>query len=249
MPSLKYAIGRAANRAMHAALRHPWFPLAREVPNGLSTWYDIQRLAGRRDLCVIFDVGANVGQTAYQLVRYFPRAQIHCFEPVALTFQQLSKQYGTQVTCHRMALGDKYAQMEISTFSNPELNTFADGRADAVPLGREVVTVDTVDRFCEAHGIQRIDVLKMDVQGWEMNVLRGALKMLQGRCVKFILAEVGFRARDRDMQDFGELNSYLDALGFELCGFYDVFRWGPGRALVGFANALYSLPDSDHAAQ
>lgn len=232
-------------QAMHAALRHPWFPLARGVPHGLSAWYDIQRLADRREFGVIFDVGANVGQTAYQLVRYFPRAQIHCFEPVGETFQKLSRQYGTQVTCHRIALGETHAEMEISTFSDPELNSFSEVRADAVPLGREVVPVDTVDRFCETHCIQRIDVLKMDVQGWEMNVLRGATDMLQKRRVQFILAEVGFRVRDRDMQDFAELNSFLDTLGFELCGFYDTFSWGPSKGYIGFASALYSLPVPD----
>ncbi len=242
MPSLKYVFGSAASRLMHAALRNRWLPLAREVPHGLSVWYDIQRLAGQRDVGVIFDVGANVGQTAYQLVRYFPKSEIHCFEPVRGTFEELQARYGSVVKCHRLAFGSERSDKEISTSSNSELNSFSEVRDEAVSLGTELVSVDTIDQFCKDNSIEAIDVLKMDVQGWEKHVLIGASDMLKSRSVSFVLAEVGFRSRDRDMQDFAELNSFLESLGFELCGFYDGFRWGPGRSYLGFANALYQRP-------
>lgn len=241
MASWKHAVGSQANRALHAILRNRRLPLVREVPRGLSVWYDIQRLAGRREFGVILDVGANVGQTAHGLVRYFPDAEIHCFEPVSETFTALRQRYGTLANCHCLAFGAKRGEMEISTFSDPELNSFSPVRSDAVPVGSERVLVDTIDQWCEDQHIKGIDILKMDVQGWEMNVLRGAANTLDRRSVRFVLAEVGFRSRDRDMQDFGELNAFLDRLGFEFCGFYDNFRWGPGKGYLGFANALYCL--------
>ena len=227
---------------MHTVLQSRSFPLIREVPRGLSVWYDVQRLACSRDFGVIFDVGANVGQTAYGLVRYFPKSEIYCFEPVRDTFNILCSRYGTMVNCYRLAFGAERSDMEISTFSESELNSFCEVRASAISVGRERVVVDTVDGFCETHRIETIDILKMDVQGWEMNVITGAANMLDRRSVRFVLAEVGFRARDRDMQDFGELNGFLDKLGFELCGFYDHFRWGPGKGYLGFTNALFWLP-------
>lgn len=243
MPNIKYAIGSAASRLMHAALRNRWLPLVREVPRGLSVWYDVQRLAGQRDVGVIFDVGANIGQTAYQLVRYFPKSEIHCFEPVRKTFGELQDRYGSAVICHRLAFGSERSDLEISTFSDSELNSFSEVRGDAVPLGKELVQVDTIDRFCSESSIDVIDILKMDVQGWEKSVLMGSSKLLQARSVRFVLAEVGFRNRDKDMQNFGALNHFLDDCGFEFCGFYDNFRWGPEKGYVGFANALYHLPE------
>jgi hypothetical protein len=81
----------------------------------------------------------------------------------------------------------------------------------------------------------------MDVQGWESAVLAGARHMLARRAVRFIFTEVGFHSRDSDMQDFSEANRLLTEIGYEFCGLYDNFRWGPAKLFVGFANALYCL--------
>jgi hypothetical protein len=70
-------------------------PLTRYVPPGQFWIYDVQRFAGTRDLDVIFDVGANIGQTAYGLVRYLPHAQIFCVEPVGATMERLRTRFVT----------------------------------------------------------------------------------------------------------------------------------------------------------
>jgi hypothetical protein len=53
------------------------------VPVSHFWLYDVQRFARARDLNVIFDVGANIGQTAYDLVRYLPKANIFVLSPSA----------------------------------------------------------------------------------------------------------------------------------------------------------------------
>jgi hypothetical protein len=50
----------------------------------------------------------------------------------------------------------------------------------------------------------------MDVQGWELEVLEGAKHMIAGQRIRFVLAEVGFRRRDSDMQYFEDLNFFLN---------------------------------------
>jgi hypothetical protein len=82
------------------------------------------------------------------------------------------------------------------------------------------------------------------VQGWEMEVLKGAAVMLGRHAVRFIFTEVGFRTRDTDIQLFDELNRHLEGIGYEFCGLYEPFRWGPKKLYVGFANALYVLPET-----
>jgi FkbM family methyltransferase len=218
------------------------FPLTRYFPHGLISLYDIQRCAGVRDIGVVFDVGANTGQTAWGLTRYFPSSPIYCFEPVGQTYEILLRDYGQKVNCVRMALGRFPGKQIIQLYSDSELNTFSAARSGAVSVGVEAVEVGTVDQFCSEHGITEIGLLKLDVQGWEMEVLSGAARMLGSGAIRFIFAEVGFRRRDRDMQAFAPLNDYLDSLGYEFCGLYDSFRWGESKSLVGFANALYVLP-------
>jgi FkbM family methyltransferase len=239
---LRHLVGHWFIRCIHAVLCARAFPLTRYVPRGWSYLYDIQRHAGARDIGPVLDVGANTGQTAWGLVRYFPSSAIYCFEPVRQTYEILLRDYGTRATCVNMALGSAPGEKAIQLLSDPELNTFSDVRGGAVPVGVEVVTVSTVDRFCAEHGITQIGLLKLDVQGWEMEVLNGAARMLGAGAVRSIYAEVGFRRRDTDMQAFAPLNDHLDRLGYEFCGLYDAYRWGETKSFVGFANALYVLP-------
>jgi FkbM family methyltransferase len=239
---LRHFAGDLFNRGAHAVLSARAFPLTRYVPHGWNSLYDIQRHAGARDIGVVFDVGANTGQTAWGLVRYFPSSPIYCFEPVGQTYEILRRNYGQKVTCVRMALGSAPGEATIQVYSDSELNTFSKARRGAVRVGVEAVEVGTVDQFCADRGISEIGLLKLDVQGWEMEVLNGAARMLGAGAVRSIFAEVGFHRRDTDMQAFAPLNDHLDALGYEFCGLYDAFRWGTTKSFVGFANALYVLP-------
>lgn len=242
----KWLAGSLANRGVRTLTSRPWFPLLRCYPYGVDWVYDIQRFAGSRQAFAMFDVGANVGQTANELLRYFPRSQIECFEPVANTYQELVKRYSrhSAVRCWKLALGSKTELRSILIHQNSERNTLAaiGGAGGGPALATEQVQVETLDRFCQDHAIDRIDLLKMDVQGWEMNVLAGGSGMLRAQKIHFILSEVCFHSEVDDMQDFSELNSYLVGMGYRLCGFYDYFRWGDRRQFLGFCNALYILP-------
>ena len=229
----------------HALLSSPWFPLTRYVPRGAVCWYDISRFAGTRRLGVIFDVGANVGQTAWVLVRYFPGATIYCFEPAAGPFGVLQCKYGSRrnVHCINAALGADAEKRTLLVGADTELNTFVtDGPRGGRLTDHEVVEVDTVDRFCAARDIAQIDVLKMDVQGWECAVLSGAARMVAERRVRFVVSEVGFSRLDAYMAYFSDLHSIMEKSGYIFCGLYDNVRWGPTKQFVGFANALYCLP-------
>ena len=128
----------------------------------------------------------------------------------------------------------------LSTSSDSELNTFVVGgergnRFDA----DEIVQVGTVDKFCHERNIVSLDVLKMDVQGWECEVLRGAHRMMSESKIRFVVSEVGFIKTDIDITQFSAFHSVMENYGFCFCGLYNNFRFGPSKEYIGFANALY----------
>jgi FkbM family methyltransferase len=226
-----------------AFLSAPAFPLTRVVPFGLSPWYDVQRILRTRHVEVVFDVGANVGQTARGLRKFFRDARIHCFEPAIEPFSTLEALTSDwpNVTAHQLALGKAPGSAEMLVGSGPlsERNTLvADSKHKHELTGREQVPVETVDRFCDANDIANIDILKADVQGWEKQLLDGANNMIETGRIKFLFLETSFISEDREMVPFVDLHPLVTDRGFVLSGLYDFFRWG-NKAEVYFANALY----------
>ena len=106
---LKYRIGAALDGALQATLAARQFPLTRYVPYGVSWLYDLQRFMGTRSLGVLFDVGANTGQTLGHLLKYAPDAQIYSFEPTDSAFAALSSKFANRRNVHlqKMALGSR----------------------------------------------------------------------------------------------------------------------------------------------
>lgn len=244
--NLRWYVGSRLNSALNTVLSNQAFPLTRYFPRGQNVLYDIQRFSGKKHLDILFDVGANVGQTVTGLIQYFPKSQIYCFEPVSKSFNNLFSNFSNRsnVHCIQKGLGSANGFANIVLHDNSELNTLVvNGPREDSKIGEEKIKLETIDRFTVAENITHIDFLKMDVQGWEMQVLLGSETLLRDKRIRFIYTEVGFRRCDRDMQHFSEINDYLENKGFWLCGFYDQFRWGDKKEYLGFTNALYIQPD------
>ena len=85
--------------------------------------------------------------------------------------------------------------------------------------------------------IASIDLLKLDVQGFEEAVLAGARTMLPR--TRFVYAEAGFRPENRDIATFDRLFDTLYPRGFFVCGFYDPLRHDDCKLLMAFCNVLF----------
>jgi FkbM family methyltransferase len=228
-----------------------------------STGYDIHKVPGDpgrdpyRDIGrlvastspVAFDVGANTGQTTNAILQVLPRASIHAFEPHPAAFESLRRLNIKNVVLNNYALG---AQPEERTLFE---NTSSD-MSSLLPLGehgwghvqaKTAVKVSTVDHYCTKHGIPRIDLLKSDTQGFELEVLKGASAMLEGNLVRLIYLEMNFARLYEGMPRFDALLGFLFDRGFELVALYRVHYLGE-RA--GWTDGLFinsrCLPDVDY---
>lgn len=147
---------------------------------------------------IIFDVGANIGSYAQMLTKVFgPMAVIHAFEPSRKTFEKLRENTAAvpNVQPHHFGLGCENGTLLL--FSDADESGMASvykRRLDhfGIEMGKsEEIQLRTLDSFCEEAGIERIHLLKMDVEGHELKVLQGASRMLSAGRIDFLQFEFG----------------------------------------------------------
>jgi FkbM family methyltransferase len=209
--------------------------------------YDARCLMGSRATHATFlDVGANIGQTALTMAENFSGARIYSFEPVPATFAELRKNTAhlPRVECVNAALSDSSGEAMITTDRDGQ-NTLLPNVTSS--SGRANVRVSTVDDFCAQQGIERIDLLKTDTEGYETSVLRGAHGMFERGRIDFVLAECDFHRRpDEPHGDFFEIHRMLDSHGFRVVGFYnggvDGQGWVWGDVLMMRAGVADGMP-------
>lgn len=152
----------------------------------------------RRDL-VVFDVGANCGQFLNLAVgRLGERIRsIHSFEPAAATYAALQSAVPkhTGVVLNHLALGATAGQAEL--YYDAEKSGLASmtkrdlGFRNIAFERHETITLSTLDAYCAEKGVERIDWLKLDVEGHELDVLRGGNAMFARRAVDLVTFEFG----------------------------------------------------------
>ncbi len=103
-------------------------------------------------------------------------------------------------------------------------------------VGEQEVEVIKLDDFCKTNAITEIDILKIDVEGFEMEVLLGALEVLKK--TNFIFIEVGFERMETKVH-FSDLDYFMEKNNFQMCGLYDVTRQWRNKKKMWFANFLY----------
>jgi FkbM family methyltransferase len=210
--------------------------------------FDIQRLAQawRWPLSTIMDVGANRGQSALLFRTLFPNARILSFEPHPDTYAKLQANIAQSpnVQAFNLALGDSAGEVDFFEYDNPLINSRVADAAYAQRKGftpRVInVTQRTIDDFSTAHGLDRIDFLKIDTEGFERSVLAGATGMLTRSAIGFVSCEVGISDRGK-ASDATELAKVMKQFGYtQFSIYYDYVI--PEPPFFANGNALFIPP-------
>lgn len=197
-----------------------------------------------RDDPTILEVGCNCGSVTLWLARMFEQPRIYCFEPDPRAIGRFKTTVGENpdVTLFEMALSDREGTIEFYQSSGRQDNPWL---AQVMPQGWDLsgsikepcrhldfhpgiafdrrieVPTSTLDKVCEDQDIGPVDFIWMDVQGAELDVLRGAVRTLPR--TRFIYTEYSNRELYKGQPSLRDLVGYLR--DFEL-----IFRY-PGDAL------------------
>jgi FkbM family methyltransferase len=229
-------------RVARKAARSLGYEVVRSAPHDAALGLGLTRWPIR----TVLDVGANTGQFAAQALRAFPYAKVLSFEPVADAYTKLARwafAEESRVLPINLALGDKSEQVEMwrhdeHSASSSLLKTTATCEAlypATVPQSKILVQVERLDDAIASYALEDELLLKLDVQGFEDRVLRGAPDTLQR--ARACILEVDLDTLYDGQARFPELVRLLDAAGLSFGGILEQVAGNDGH--VVYADALF----------
>ncbi|GAA0621828.1 hypothetical protein GCM10009547_25740 [Sporichthya brevicatena] len=192
----------------------------------------------------ILDIGANVGQSTRAFRRRFPRSNIYCVEPVRSTFEELYKNTRRlpRVWQLQAAVGAQpgVARMECPPEASDRARILATASGAGANVATEEVEVTTVDLLCDRWQLSDVGLLKIDTEGFDLEVLRGATDVLRRQRVDLVEAEVAMNPRNDTHVPFESVKKFLEPHGYFLFGIYEqVEEWPSGGPNLRRGNVVF----------
>jgi FkbM family methyltransferase len=206
------------------------------LPHGVDCYLDIEKKMGREAVKVVFDVGANVGQSAIRYVHEFPHAEIYSFEPVAATYQQLvaATQGYSRIKPYNLGMGREPGKMTIHVNPLNLVSSIKQCRPEDHP---ETIELESIESFAKKHHVETIDFLKIDTEGYDLEVLAGATQLLRRQQIHYVLSECEPVSRTNYFVGFPALVEFMGGFGYRLSGVYEQSLETDGT--LAYWNALF----------
>jgi FkbM family methyltransferase len=172
---------------------------------------------------IIFDVGANIGDTTLKFANQFPESQVFAFEPTDFAWKkllrniELNPDLSTSITPVKCFLSDTNCEKaEMIAYAswklvhNSEKSHHYHGGLASSAVATPSIRLDT---FIEENRISRVDLLKIDTDGHEVSVLRGAIQTLQN-FKPYLIIEVGQYTLHEENSSFIDIWNILKECGY-----------------------------------
>ncbi|HEX8734981.1 MAG TPA: FkbM family methyltransferase [Pyrinomonadaceae bacterium] len=177
-----------------------------------------------REGMTVFDVGANVGELTLLFSRFAGASgSVHAFEPSRAAFERLETICRAadrhNAVLNNLALSDEKGLIRLHVYADNYLSFNSQAARplknyglEIEPVGIEETPATTIDDYCAENAIGQIDLLKIDTEGAELQVMKGARKMLSFKRIKCLTFEFGQTTfdmgnRPEEIEDFlGEMN-------------------------------------------
>lgn len=210
---------------------------------------EVKRLLEGRDDPLVIDGGAAGGATIRRLREVFPDAVVHAFEVLPDRLDQLRHKFAEdpKVTLHPQALGDATGELAFHITANRDSSSALKPGVVSIAQHGDAVAITQTIRVPQVRldGVitGEVDLLKLDLQGYELAALRGAEALLPR--TRLVLCEVEFVPLYEGQPLFGEVAAHLRERGFRLHNLFDLWTLDSGQLTSGdalFVNEAYTSP-------
>jgi FkbM family methyltransferase len=199
----------------------------------------------------ILDIGANTGQFASKIRLLFPDAFIYSFEPIPEIFDILSMRFSKDLKLKAFNFGLGMETGKFDFFQNDfsdssSLKAMKELHKKSFPQTRNEkkiqVDVESLDKISDTLNLDLPMLIKIDVQGFERQVILGGMNTIQKASV--LIVEVSFYDLYEDQEYFDSIYSLLFGLGFKYMGNYDQLI-SPKDGSILQADALFIKSDGE----
>lgn len=207
------------------------------------------RLAGN-NVRVVIEVGAADGRDTAMYAERYPAARLVAYEPHPENFAKLALRASAEprIIPVNAAVSQSAGAATFHITALPDASSLLKPRqvgGDYDKYLAEQSTVDvrtvTLDDECQRLNLDHIDLLKMDAQGGELDILRGAANLLQSKRIKVIYTEVNFVPLYDGSALYHDLAKLLEGFGYRLHNLYNLVSDRNGN--LSWGDAIFVIDD------
>ena len=191
------------------------------------TFDEIYQKIIKNDKPIIFDIGANTGQSMDRFLKIYANSLIHSFEPQPKEFNYCKKKYKNfdNIRINNLAIGEKKTKKNLNIAGHSGNSSFFEMKKDSnwlkirseqLGIDKEnyktskiEVNLDTVDSYCDENSINKINIMKIDTQLYEQQVLKGSENMIKNQKIDAIEIEIVFSSVYEKYVNFSDIEKYL----------------------------------------
>ncbi len=193
------------------------------------------------DQTCMFDVGCNVGNVAIRTWKTIPNVKIHLFEPNPLILDDLEKNIKKVPNkfkkINQLGFSDKKGYLDLSIDpTNTGVSSFE------YEFGEKIkCPITTIDQYINDQKLIKVGLCKIDVEGYELQVLEGAKESLSAEIFDALSLELTFTPEKIKSSSFRKVDSFLTKFNYRIQGFYDLdyTHMIKNKGVFKIANVLY----------
>ena len=210
------------------------YKITNKTQFGIDILADIKTILQSSKELTLFDIGANRGQTSVEIARIFPKSQIYSFEPDPNTYADLIEKTKaiSEIKTFNIGFGSKKGRLQMNINKGSGGNSIL-SISDKIKdlafgdwtecIGQREVELTTLNSFCDEQSIKYVDLIKLDTQGYELQILEGGTKVTPS-FTKVVFIEVLFEELYMNQAYFQDIYKILTERGFKLAGLYNKFN-------------------------